>query len=160
MSKTHRRIFAEEIQYFARMPQESIDWDHTHSKAKPYSPYACKASKANTKIMFFTANLQKSRFYQNKGLSLDRRHGLLNTFPICNQTSGLKNQDFLPSTLDQEKCLFSQPRIDNKINQKQVTNHTLEKPNDWWRLHLLLVIPLKFGQDSCHTSEGRYTFLY
>ena len=34
-----------------------------------------------------------------------------------------------------------------------MTNHTLEKPNDWWRLYLLLVIPLKFGQDSCHTSK-------
>ena len=50
--------------------------------------------------MFFTANLQKLRFYQNKGLSLDRRYGVPNTFPTRNQTSGLKNQDFLPSTLD------------------------------------------------------------
>ena len=52
-----------------------------------------------------------------------------NTFPTHNQTSGLKNQEFLPSTLDLEKCHFSQPRIGNKINQKQVTNHTLKKPN-------------------------------
>ena len=36
-----------------------------------------------------------------------------------------------------------------------MTNHTLEKLNDWWRFHLPLVIPLKFGQDSCHTSKGR-----
>ena len=41
-----------------------------------------------------------------------------------------------------------------------MTNHTLEKPNDWWRLHLPLVIPLKFSQDSCHTSKGRLTFLH
>ena len=36
-----------------------------------------------------------------------------------------------------------------------MTNHTLEKPNDWWQLHLPLITPLKFGQDSCHTSKGR-----
>ena len=59
-----------------------------------------------------------------------------------------------------KNALFSQPKIVNKINQKQVTNHTLEKPNDWWKLHLPLVIPLKFGQDSCHTSKGRPTFLH
>ena len=64
------------------------------------APYACKAPKANAKIMFFTTNLQKLRFYQNKGLSLDRRCGVLNTFPTRNQTSRLKNQDFLQSTLD------------------------------------------------------------
>ena len=33
-------------------------------------------------------------FYQNKGLSLDRRYGVPNTFPTRNQTSGPKNQDF------------------------------------------------------------------
>ena len=49
---TCRRIFIVEIWYFARMSQESIDWDHTHSKAKPQSPHACKAPKANAKIMF------------------------------------------------------------------------------------------------------------
>ena len=48
----------------------------------------------------FIANLQKLRFYQNKGLSLDKRCGVPNTFPTHNQTFGLKNQDFLPSTLD------------------------------------------------------------
>ena len=41
-----------------------------------------------------------------------------------------------------------------------MTNHTLEKPNDWWRLHLPLVIPLKFSQNSCHTSKARLTFLH
>ena len=44
--------------------------------------------------MFFTTNLQKLRFYQNKGLSLDRRCEVPNTFPTHNQTSGLKNQEF------------------------------------------------------------------
>ena len=83
------------------MPQESIDWDHTHSKTKPQSPHACKAPKANAKIMFFTANLQKLRFYQNKILSLDKHYGLSNTFHTHNQAFELKNQDFfLPSTLD------------------------------------------------------------
>ena len=48
----------------------------------------------------FTANLQQLRFYQNKGLFLDRRYGVFNTFPTHNQTSGPKNQDFLPSILD------------------------------------------------------------
>ena len=43
------------------------------------APHACKASKANAKIMFFTANLRKLRFYQNKGLSLDRHCGVPNT---------------------------------------------------------------------------------
>ena len=27
-----------------------------------------------------------------------------------------------------------------------MTNHTLEKPNDWWQLHLPLVISLKLTQ--------------
>ena len=56
---TSRRIFAVKIWYFARMPQESIYWDHIHSKAKPQSPpppsnkkNACEVLKANAKIMF------------------------------------------------------------------------------------------------------------
>ena len=55
----------------------------------------------------FIANFRKLRFYQNKRLSLDRRCGVPNTFPTHNQTSRPKNQDFLPSTLDLEKCPFS-----------------------------------------------------
>ena len=43
---------------------------------------------------FLIANVQKLRFYQNKGLSLDRRYGVPKTFPTCNQTSEFKNQDF------------------------------------------------------------------
>ena len=50
---TCRQIFVLEIWYFARMPKESIDWDHTHSKVKPQSLHACKAPKANAKIMVF-----------------------------------------------------------------------------------------------------------
>ena len=71
-----------------------IYWDHTHSKAKPQSPHACKAPKTNAEIMYFTINLRKLRFYQNKGLSLDKRCGVRNTFSTRNQTFGLKNQDF------------------------------------------------------------------
>ena len=41
-----------------------------------------------------------------------------------------------------------------------MTNHTLEKPNDWWWLHLPLVIPLKFGQDFYHPFKCRPTFLH
>ena len=51
-------------------------------------------------MMFFTANLQKLRFYQNKGLSLDKRYGVPNIFPTRNQTFGPKNQEIFPSTLD------------------------------------------------------------
>ena len=36
-----------------------------------------------------------------------------------------------------------------------MTNHTLEKPKNWWRLHVSLIIPLKFGLDYCHTFKGR-----
>ena len=46
------QITAVEIWHIARKPQESIDQDHTHSKVKSQSPYACKALKANAKIMF------------------------------------------------------------------------------------------------------------
>ena len=151
------QIFTMEIWYFARMPQESIDWDHTYSKSEPQNPPHMQSLERQCQNhVLFTANLQKIRFYQNKGLSLDMHCGVPNTFPTRNQTSELKNQDFLPSALDlKKKCIFSQPKIGNKINQKQMTNHTLEKPNDWWRLHLPLVIPLKFGQDSCHTPKGK-----
>ena len=34
-----------------------------------------------------------------------------------------------------------------------MTNHTLEKPNDWWQLYLLLVNPLKLTHLSIHTLE-------
>ena len=48
-----RRIFTMEIWYLARMQFESLDWDHTLSKAKPQSPHVCKVSKANAKIMIY-----------------------------------------------------------------------------------------------------------
>ena len=48
------------------------------------APHACKALKANAKIMFFITNLRKLWFYQNKGLSLDRCCGVPNTFLTSN----------------------------------------------------------------------------
>ena len=69
-------------------------------------PNAFKAPKANADVLFSIANLQKLRFYQNKGLSLDRRCGVPNTFPTCNQTSELKNQDFLPIHIRLGKTTF------------------------------------------------------
>ena len=65
-----------------------------------YCFFACHIYHAFFGFHVFIANVQKLRFYQNKGLSLDKRCGVLNTFPTCNQTSEPKNQDFLPSTLD------------------------------------------------------------
>ena len=47
-------IFAAKIWYLARLPQESIDWDHTFSNAKLQSPHAYKALEANAKIMFYS----------------------------------------------------------------------------------------------------------
>ena len=58
--------------------------------------YSFKALKANTNCLFSTANVRKLRFYQNKGLSLDRCCGMPKTFSKRNQNSELKNQDFLP----------------------------------------------------------------
>ena len=59
-------------------------------------PNTFKALKANANSSFSTANVLKLWFYQNKGLSMDRRCGVPNTFPTHNQTFELKNQDFLP----------------------------------------------------------------
>ena len=117
-----------------------------HPFKSPTSKPPCMQSpKSQCQNHVFIANLQKLRFYQNIELSLDRCCGVPNTFVTRNQTFRLKNQDFLPSTLDQEKRHFSQPRMGNKINQKQVINHTLKKTNYWWRPHLPLVIPLKLA---------------
>ena len=69
-------------------------------KSKTLKPPCMQSPKSQCQNHVFIANLQKLRFYQNKGLSLDRHYGVPNTFPKRNQTFGLKNQDFLPSTLD------------------------------------------------------------
>ena len=78
-------IFAMEIWYFARMPQESIDWDHTYSKSEPQNPPHMQSLERQCQNhVLFTANLQKIRFYQNKGLSLDRYCRVPNTFSTRN----------------------------------------------------------------------------
>ena len=69
-------------------------------KSQTSKPPCIRSPKSQCQNHVFIANLQKLKFYQNKGLSLDRRCGLPNTFPTRNQTSELKNQDFLPFTLD------------------------------------------------------------
>ena len=51
-------------------------------------PYSVKTPKA------IIANVLKLRFHQNEGLSANKRYGVPNNFPTCNQTSELKNQDF------------------------------------------------------------------
>ena len=70
-------------------------------------PNAFKAPKANANVLFSIASLRKLRFYQNKGLSLNRRCGVPNTFPTCYQTFELKNQDFLPIHVRLGKRPFS-----------------------------------------------------
>ena len=59
-----------------------------------------KAPKSNANSLFLIANVQKLKFYKNKGLSLNKHCGVPNTFPTCNLTSELINQDFLTSALD------------------------------------------------------------
>ena len=54
----------------------------------------------------FTANFLKLRFYQNKGLSLDKYCGVPNTFSTRNQTSGPNNQDFLVAYIRLRKMPF------------------------------------------------------
>ena len=76
-------------------------WNQT-SKPNPF-----KAPKVNANSLFLITNVLKLRFYQNKGLSTDRRCGVRNTFPTRNQTSELKNQDFLPIHIRLGKMLFS-----------------------------------------------------
>ena len=47
------QIFAVEIWHLARTPQESINWDHTHSKAKPQSPMHAKPRKPMPRSFFY-----------------------------------------------------------------------------------------------------------
>ena len=56
-------------------------------------PKSLKALKANANCSFPIANVQTLRFYQNKGLSTDKRCVVPNTFSIRNQTFKLKDQD-------------------------------------------------------------------
>jgi len=54
-----------------------------------------RALKANASILFLFVNDQKLRFYQNKGLSHDRRCAVSNTFPTRNQILNQKSRFFI-----------------------------------------------------------------
>ena len=41
-----------------------------------------------------------------------------------------------------------------------MTNHTLEKPNDRWRLHLPLVIPKNLAQNPAITPKVDFAWVY
>ena len=103
-------------------------WNQT-SKPNPVN-----APKDNANNSFLIANVLELWFYRNKRLSTDRCCGVPNTFPTCNQTSELKNQDFLSICIrlgkkkkKKRRSHFSLPKIGNKIKKSQVTNHTLEE---------------------------------
>ena len=69
-------------------------------------PNSLKASKDNANSSFSITNVLKLRFYQNKGLSMNKHYGVPNSFPTRNQTSELKNQDFLPIHIRLGKTTF------------------------------------------------------
>ena len=69
-------------------------------------PNSVKTLKANANSLFLIADVWKLKFYQNKGLSLDKRCGVPNNFPTHNQTSELKNQDFLSIHIRLGKTTF------------------------------------------------------
>ena len=80
--------------------------------------YSFKAPKSNANCLLSTANVRKLRFYQNKGLSLDRCCGVPNTFPTRNQNSELKNQNLLPIHIRLGKTtLFLSPELVIKSNR-------------------------------------------
>ena len=56
-------------------------------------PLHAKPQKAMPKSCFYFQS-PKIKVLPNKGLPLDKRCWVPNTFPTCNQTSGPKNQDF------------------------------------------------------------------
>ena len=69
-------------------------------------PNSFKAPKANANSLFSIANVLKLRFYQNKELSTNKHCEVPNTFLTRNQTSELKNQDFLPIHIRLGKMTF------------------------------------------------------
>ena len=69
-------------------------------------PNLLKVSKVNANSSFSIANVLKLKFYQNKGLSMDRRCGVPNTFLTRNKTSKLKDQGFLPNHVRFGKMTF------------------------------------------------------
>ena len=82
-------------------------WSRPHPfRNQTSKPNSIKAPKANANSLFSIANVQKLWFYENKGLSSDRHCGVPNTFPTRNQTSELKNQEFLPIHIRLGKMTF------------------------------------------------------
>ena len=86
--------------------RQSYTWEHYLIVAKTSKPNSFKVPKANANSLFLTTNVQKLRFYKNKGLSTDRHYGVPNTFPTRNQTSEFKNHDFLPVHIRLGKMTF------------------------------------------------------
>ena len=72
------------------------------------------------------------------------RCGVPNTFSTCNWASKFKNQDFFthPHQIRKNNLLLSLGSI-IKSNRVRWPITPYKKPNDWWRLHLPLVISLK-----------------
>ena len=123
------------------------------SRNQTSKPNSIKAPKANANNLFLIANVQKLRFYQNKRLSMNRqRCGVPNTFPTLNQTSKLKNQDFLSIHIRLGKTtFFLNLGLEIKSNRIRWPITLYKKPNDWWRLHLSLVTRLKLTHFQLHT---------
>ena len=96
---TRHWIFTVEIWYFVECLRKAEIETTPIQKLNLKAPMHAKSQKPMPKPCFI-ANLCKLRFYQNKGLSLDKRCGVPNSFSTRNQTFGPKNQDFLPSLLD------------------------------------------------------------
>ena len=107
-------------------------------------PNFVKAPKANANSLIFVANVLELKFYQNKGPSMDRRCGGPNTFLTWNQTSKLKNLDFLSIHIRLGKMTFFHSLGSViKSNRVKWPITPLKKTNNWWRLHLPLVNRLK-----------------
>ena len=93
------RIFVMDIWYVYLVPLPSTLGKH-RLRPHPFrnqssKPNLFKSTKTNANSLFLIANVLKLRFYQNKGLSMDRHCRVPNTFPMRNLTSELKNQDLL-----------------------------------------------------------------
>ena len=96
---TCHHIFIVEIWHFA--------WLRPHPfKSQISKPPCMQIPESQCQSHVFTANFWKLRFYQNKGLSLDKHCGVPNTFSTRNQTSGPNNQDFLAAHIRLRKMLL------------------------------------------------------
>ena len=129
--------------------------DHTHSKTKPQSPKNLKPRKLMPIACFQLSMSENYDFTITKDCLWASIVGCLTSSPHPHETKILNSRIkiFYPSTLDQEKNPFSQPRINNKIKQSQVTNHTLEKTQWLAATSLTLSNILKIDSYSNHTPE-------